>query len=131
MTEARKVKKSESLEIRLGYETKSAFMALCQAEGRTASETLRGYIEAELAPRPAQPRRPMRYLALGALAATAMAAAAAPSLARPAGGVPFERLDLDGDGAVSGGEFGRLDRDRDGRVSRAEFTGSRAGPGRP
>ena len=41
-------KKSETLEVRLPFETKSAFMARCQDEGRTASEAVRGFIEAEL-----------------------------------------------------------------------------------
>ena len=38
-------KKSESIEIRLSFEAKSAFTAQCNAEHRTASEVLRAFIE--------------------------------------------------------------------------------------
>jgi hypothetical protein len=49
-------KKSETLEIRLSHPTKQAFMARCRAEGCSASQKIRDYIEAEAAPRRA--RRP-------------------------------------------------------------------------
>ena len=75
-------KKSETLEIRLSYADKQAFMASCQAQGVTASEALRRAIEDRL-------DRPRRLGAKGRLAIAAMLAAAAgaaalPSLARPA-----------------------------------------------
>ena len=41
MSEPRKLKKSESLEIRIPYPTKQAFMARCRDGGRSASEALR------------------------------------------------------------------------------------------
>ena len=113
MTEMRRLKKSESLEIRLPHPTKQAFMARCQAEGRSASETLRGFIEGELQPRP---RRRLRYLAAGVLAAAAVGAVAAPSLAGP---------------AVTAAEFVRLDVDHDGQLSFAEFTAASGRAGRP
>lgn len=113
MTEMRRLKKSESLEIRLPHPTKQAFMARCQAEGRSASEALRDFIDGELQPKP-KPR--LRYLAAGGLAAAALAAMAAPSLAGP---------------AASAAEFARLDADHDGQIAFSEFTRGRAGSVRP
>jgi hypothetical protein len=113
MTEVRKLKKSESLEIRIPYPTKQAFMARCQADGRSASEVVRGLIEAEIVARPAKPR--WGRLIAGALAAAALGAIAAPSLARP---VHME---------VSATAFAALDANRDGQLSLAEFTSA---PGR-
>ena len=115
-----RLKKSETLEIRLPYPTKLAFMARCRDDGRSASEALRVFIEGHLeTPRP--PRfRPARLMA-GALIAAAVGAIALPSLARPSLQAGFERLDLDGDHAVSAAEFTRLDTDHDGKVSYAEF----------
>lgn len=113
MTETRRLKKSESLEIRLPHPTKQAFMARCQEEGRSASEALRRFIEDELQPKP---KRRLRYLSAGGLAAAALAAMAAPSLAGP---------------AASAAEFARLDANHDGQISLAEFTAGRAGSVRP
>ncbi|MEC8456219.1 MAG: hypothetical protein VXZ43_04830 [Pseudomonadota bacterium] len=48
----RPLKKTETIEIRLPHDTKTAFMARCRAEGRTASDVLRRFIDAELAARP-------------------------------------------------------------------------------
>lgn len=68
MARSKPPKKSESLEIRIPYPTKTAFMALCQARGRSASEDLRGFIEQQLAA-PAAPRAGfrLRQIAVGAL----------------------------------------------------------------
>ena len=52
MTEPRPPKKSESLEIRIPYPTKQAFMERCREEGVSASEVLRGLIETRLQPAP-------------------------------------------------------------------------------
>ena len=136
MTERPSPKKSESLEVRLSYPTKQAFMARCQAEGRSASEAVRGFIEAQLAPPapPAPSARPkprLRYWTMGGLVAAALAAIAVPSLARPAANAQFDAIDLNRDRAISGGEFARLDSNRDGRVSLAEFTAARGKTGRP
>jgi hypothetical protein len=109
MSDSRRLKKSESLEIRIPYPTKQAFMARCQAEGRSASETLRAYIETRIAP-PSGPRRGWRYVLAGALAAGAMGAIAAPSLARPATDAAFHALDTDGDGLLTRAEFSRSGR---------------------
>jgi hypothetical protein len=74
-------KKSETLELRLPYEAKQAFMARCEAQGRSASEAIRAFIEAEIEPRPKARSRLMARIAAGALLAAAAGAVAAPSLA--------------------------------------------------
>jgi hypothetical protein len=125
MSESHRLKKSESLEVRIAYPTKLAFMARCQAEGVSASEAVRGFIDGRLAaPTRAEPRRGLR-LGAGFLAAMAVGAMALPSLARPGPAADFARLDLNGDGKVTQAEFARLDRDGDGAVSFEEY---RRGP---
>lgn len=120
-------KKSESLEIRLSHPDKEAFMARCRAEGRSASDALRGFIAGQVA-RPARPPR-LRYWIVGGLAAAALGAVAAPSLAGTGADRQFDAMDADGDRAVSLAEFARLDADRDGRLTLAEFraAGGRTG----
>ena len=114
-----RLKKSETLEIRLPYPTKLAFMARCRDEGRSASEALRHFIDGHLEGRP--PRRRPRHLIAGALIAAAVGAIALPSLARPSLRADFDRLDLNGDHAISLAEFARLDANHDGKVSFEEF----------
>jgi hypothetical protein len=128
-----RLKKSETLEIRLPYPTKLAFMESCRAEGRSASEALRHFIDGHLeGPKAARPGpRRARHLVAGALVAAAVGAIALPSLARPGLQAGFERLDLNGDKAISLAEFARLDTDHDGKVSFAEFRARYgAAPGR-
>ncbi|MBU1377114.1 MAG: hypothetical protein KKE02_13435 [Alphaproteobacteria bacterium] len=112
MRDTRPPKKSESLEIRIPYDAKLAFMERCRREGRSASEALRGFIDQQIeAPRP----RPRRWrLAVGAMIAAALGAVALPSLARPADPahdlirrVAFAHLDADHDGVVSLDEYVR------------------------
>jgi hypothetical protein len=126
LKEAR-LKKSETLEIRLPYPTKLAFMASCRDEGRSASEALRHYIDGHLrGARPVTPameargRRP-RHLIAGALVVAALGAVALPSLARPSLRAEFDRLDLNGDHSITLAEFAALDTDHDGKISFAEF----------
>ncbi|MFI4966302.1 MAG: hypothetical protein ACHP9T_13155 [Caulobacterales bacterium] len=125
-----RLKKSETLEIRLPYATKLAFMAHCRAEGRSASETLRHFIDGDLDGRETARRtaRGARRLVAGALIAAAMGAVALPSLAHPGQRAEFDRLDLDGDHAISLAEFARLDANHDGKVSFAEFRAGLAAP---
>lgn len=110
MRTPRPPKKSESLEIRIPYAAKQAFMARCQAEGRSASDALRSFIDQQIAP----PRRPRRWrLAAGALIAAAVGAAALPSLARqPAADellrrAAFAQLDANRDGVLTLDEYRR------------------------
>ena len=124
MTEPRKLKKSETLEIRIPYPTKVAFMARCRDDGRSASEALRAFIDGELDrrpyPLPGGRRRPWRLIAGAALAA-AMGAIAVPSLARPGLAAEFARLDADQDGRITAAELRHLDANGDGAVSLAEY----------
>ncbi len=103
MTQPR-LKKSETLEIRLSYPTKLAFMARCRDEGRTASEALRGFIEGAVEGR--RPRRAARNLIAGAVVAAAVGAIALPSLARQAANAAeFAHLDANHDGVITYAEF--------------------------
>lgn len=113
-------KKSESLEIRIPHPTKQAFMARCQAEGRSASEVLRDLIDRRLEPAPRRSRRRWR-LAAGALVVAGMAAAAAPTLARPSLQAEFQRLDANRDQVVTLDELSRADANGDGAISFAEY----------
>ena len=108
MTAQRRLKKSEFLEVRLPHPTKQAFMDRCRADGRSASEAVRGFIEGYLAgpSAPAPPGRRLRWAAAAA-ALLACGLAAAPSFARTTVGGDFARLDLDHDGRVSLAEFDR------------------------
>ncbi|THD61541.1 hypothetical protein [Phenylobacterium sp.] len=118
-----KLKKSETLEIRLPYPTKLAFMARCRDEGRSASEALRGFIEGEITParRPARlvPRLAPR-VAIGALIAAAMGAVALPSLAHPNLRAEFDCLARDRQ-AIGPADLARLDANHDGQITYAEF----------
>lgn len=105
----RQPKKSETLEIRLSHDAKQAFMACCRAEGLSASETLRRFIEQSLAPA-TERRRPLRRrwpLLAGAAAAVMTVAAALPSLARPSLRAEFDRLDLDHSSSLNLAELTR------------------------
>jgi hypothetical protein len=114
-----KLKKSETLEIRLPYPTKLAFMARCRDEGRSASEALRGFIDGELAPARRQTRLAAR-LTIGALIAAAMGAVALPSLAHPNLRAEFDCLARDGQ-SIRATDLARLDANRDGQITYAEF----------
>lgn len=76
-------KKNVTIEIRLSDEAKSAFMARCLHEDRTASETIRAFIDDQLGTHLQRGRRrPAARLTLAALIGAALGAGvAAPSLA--------------------------------------------------
>ena len=118
MTQPR-LKKSETLEIRLPYPTKLAFMARCRDDGRSASEALRGFIDGHIEPARPVSRAPQRLLA-GALIAAAVGAMALPSLAHTNQRAAFDCLARD-HGAISPADLARLDTNHDGKVSYAEF----------
>ena len=109
MRDPRPPKKSESLEIRIPYAAKQAFMARCQAEGRSASDALRHFIDQQIAP----PRPTRGRLAVGVLIAAAVGAVALPSLARqPAADellrrAAFAQLDANRDGVLTLDEYRR------------------------
>lgn len=104
-------KKSESLEIRLPYETKLAFMARCRDDGVSASEVLRTLIGARLeSPPAAPPRSPWRrrvQRAAGLAVALGVAATAVPSLAGSVDRRGFAQLDTDAGGDLSRSELAR------------------------
>ncbi|HEV7227247.1 EF-hand domain-containing protein [Brevundimonas sp.] len=97
-------KKSETLEVRLPFETKTAFMAQCRARGRSASDAVRGFIDAEIGARGRLKGWPA---AVAAAAGLALGAMAAPTLAQAESRseAAFERLDANGDGALTVAEF--------------------------
>jgi hypothetical protein len=97
-------KKSDWLEVRLDHATKQAFMERCRAEGRSASETVRAFIDGQVAAPAKTARAPLRLLAAAA-ALTLVAAVAAPSLAHTGLADAFARLDADHDGFISRPEF--------------------------
>jgi hypothetical protein len=116
-----KLKKSETLEIRLPYPTKLAFMARCRDEGRSASEAVRRFIDGEVeGAKTARAARRTDRLILGALAAAAMGAVALPSLAHPGLHAEFDRLTHGAD-ALTAADFQRLDANHDGKITYAEF----------
>ena len=81
-------------------------MAHCRAEGRSASQELRGFIEQRLKPRtPVRAGRRLQQLLAGALIAAAVGAAAAPALARATRITTFENLDTNIDGVLTRAEF--------------------------
>lgn len=115
MREPRPPKKSESLEIRLPYAAKTAFMERCRREGRSASEAVRAFIDQQVEA-PAPRARTHWRLAAGALLAAAVGAIAVPSLARPNPADPaqdllrrvaFAHLDANHDGVLTLDEYRR------------------------
>ncbi|HBI19568.1 MAG TPA: hypothetical protein DDY79_09725 [Brevundimonas sp.] len=112
MDRKRPLKKDETVEVRLSHAAKTAFMARCQAEGRTASEAIRRFIDAELNQTAARRSIPTgwRQLAAAALAGgLALGAVAVPALAQSRSAAPsraaFDRLDRNHDGVVSFDEY--------------------------
>jgi hypothetical protein len=110
MAASKPPKKSETIEIRLSYEAKAAFMAHCRRERRTASEALRLFIDGRLDPRADVRRRApsWRIVLAGMIGAALGLGAAAPSFAHAAQNskAAFDRLDRNHDGVLSYREFG-------------------------
>ena len=75
-------KKDDTLEVRLPQETKQAFMERCKAEGSTASDTVRGFIEGHLA-KPLSAKEPAFYRPAASFAAIAAFAAVGIALFTP------------------------------------------------
>lgn len=116
---SRKEKKSESLEIRLPYSQKQAFMKACRERGITASDALRSFIEDDLEShaRVQQPRtwhmaiknNPLKSAA--GFAGTAIMAALAGTSMSVAGDEVFEGFDKNGDQRLTFNEFLGADRE--------------------
>lgn len=110
MPSAKPPKKSEAIEIRLSHAAKTAFMARCQRDNRTASEAIRLFIDAQIQDEAAsRPKRPQHWRTLLAVAA-GMAlgvGAAAPSLAHATqtSRAVFDQLDRNHDGVLTYQEF--------------------------
>jgi len=131
-------KKSETLEIRIPHETKQALMARSRAEGKPASEVVRGFIDAYLAEAacstPSAWDRNMTRLRLYARPSMALFAtlvavggvglAVSPATALPDLQAAFKAADADGNGALSPDEFG-------GTLSRTFRIGPAAKAGEP
>ncbi|MEQ1783361.1 MAG: EF-hand domain-containing protein [Hyphomonadaceae bacterium] len=115
-----RIKKSETLEVRIPHETKQAFLNACREDGTTASEVVRDQVQSYLDAReqPQQEKRTLvmqfsptvrRYgprVAAGSLAALGLTALAVlPSAAAPDFKAQFARLDANGDGVLSVDEF--------------------------
>ena len=102
-------KKSETIEVRLSHEAKTAFMERCRRERLTASEAIRLFIDDQAgSPKPRRRRGAYwRIIAAGVVGAVLGLGAAAPSLAwgaqntRPA----FDQLDRNHDGVLNYQEF--------------------------
>ena len=110
MATSKPPKKSETIEVRLSHEAKTAFMERCRHEQLTASEAIRLFIDDQLTPQPKLRRRRgagWRIAAAGIAGAVLGVGAAAPAFAwaaqdtRPV----FDQLDRNHDGVLSYQEF--------------------------
>lgn len=101
---SRTPKKSETIEIRLSLEAKTAFMERCRRERRTASDTIRLFIDGQLHSR--RPTAAWRVVLAGMIGAAMGLGAAAPSFAHATQSkAAFDRLDSNHDGVLSYSEF--------------------------
>jgi hypothetical protein len=104
-------KKNETIEVRVADTTKAAFMAKCARDGASASDAIRGFIDARLnAGSQSRQRRASawRVAIAGLLGVMLGVGATAPSIAhgvsstRPA----FAQLDRNHDGLLTPQEYG-------------------------
>ena len=112
MSGRRRPKKSETVEVRLSHDVKSALMEKARGEGRSASEVIRASIDCYLAEQPKETRPMISTLwkpaaAIGATAIAAMWAAIAPAPlhAKPDLKAVFQAIDVNRDGTISRDEF--------------------------
>lgn len=137
----RKEKKSESLDIRLPFEQKRAFMDATRTRGETASQALREFISAYIEDaRLAEQTNPVqeitmtlarhRLKTLATATGAALGVFSVAALPSAADSTAFERLDKNKDGIITEGEIlpGRdadiieqLDTDGSGGVSQEEL----------
>lgn len=109
----RQAKKSDSIEVRVPHAVKRAFMERCRAEGRTASEAIRAFVEAQtVGNKPVQrrsrlrPSRPLAAAGIAAMLGVALVIGPASVSAAPDFGPGFAALDRNHDGMISPGEYG-------------------------
>jgi Ca2+-binding EF-hand superfamily protein len=117
-----RAKKSETLEVRIPYDTKQAFLTACREDGTTASEVVRDkvqdYLDARERPSLNEEKRTLvmklpqpvrRYglrVAAGSIAAIGLTSMVVlPSAATPDVKAQFSRLDANNDGVLSVEEF--------------------------
>lgn len=110
MTSPRAPKKSETVEVRVPYDTKTAFAARCRRDGRTVSEAVRLFMEQEIGGRAERTGRRLRrwHAVAAAVGGLLLGAVAAPSLAQTTASTSraaFDRIDRNGDGVISYDEF--------------------------
>ena len=136
----RREKKSETIEVRLPYSQKTAFMGACQEKGISASEALRSQIDTFIgSPAPSQKRnqfgatfnmiRLHSKKSIATLTALATSAALFAALPSSADEKLFDAFDKNNDGVISLSELGSkddrvisiLDQDGSGDISRDEF----------
>lgn len=112
MTDSRTPKKSETIEIRLSHEAKSAFVRQCRDDGVSASEAIRTMIDGRMADRDDRlaARRAHRRTIAAIIGGMVLGAGVAvPALAHG--------------NQTSPAAFGQLDRNHDGMLSYDEFSG--------
>lgn len=104
-------KKSDTIEVRLPYAVKRAFMDQCRAEGRTASDVVRGFVEARLARERALALPPRRWFRpLAAMAMIGAIGLAMPSVvtAAPDFRPSYAAFDRNHDGVLTADEYGPM-----------------------
>lgn len=102
-------KKSDSIEVRMPHAVKQAFMARCRAEGHTASEAIRAFVEGRIAeerPRGRWLMRPVVATGIVATLVASMALGSASVSAAPDFNPRFAQFDRNHDGVISPAEFG-------------------------
>ncbi len=106
MNSARPEKKSETIEVRVSYSEKLAFMEACKQAGTTASHAIRGYIGDFLGPERAMQKRSQILIAMALLVLSVVAAAAfvwtnSGPQAATTGTRVVQYFDKDGDGVIT------------------------------
>lgn len=114
MTEHKKEKKSESIEVRVPYELKQEFMQRAAQEGVSASDLIRRFMADYLAPQSKESRtmlisalKPAAFLGATAVAALFTLASPTTVQATPDLKAVFDRFDADKNGAINAAEFVR------------------------
>jgi Ca2+-binding EF-hand superfamily protein len=113
-------KKSDKLEVRLPHATKQAFLQRCRAEGRSASEAVRGFIDSYPARPLTQKELPMNLrpaLAYAAATAALIIGVVTPTATSSRAAPDFKAI------------FNGIDSNHDGKVTKEEMTGKRTGGG--